>query len=155
MPFVFGPKERKSRALGENLFLKAERSASQKSAMVRRAYPPGMHGKRRRTLSEYNMQLREKQKLRFFYGLQEKRMKDYAELARKSRKISASEFLFRVLELRLDSALFRSGLALSRSVARQVVSHGHLMLNGRKVNVPSISLKLGDEVYLREGSGSD
>ena len=154
MPFVSGPKERKSRALGENLFLKAERSGSQKSGMTRRPYPPGMHGnrKRRRNLSEYGVQLKEKQKLRLFFGLQEKQMKRYAQTAKHSKKTSAPEALFRLLESRIDSAIFQSGLAPSRSVARQMTTHGHLGLNGRRVNVPSIALKIGDEVSVRESS---
>jgi len=152
MPFVSGPKERKSRALGENLFLKAERSSSQKSGMTRRPYPPGMHGKRRKNLSEYGVQLKEKQKLRLFFGLQEKQMKRYAQTAKNSKKTSAPEALFRLLESRIDSAIFQSGLAPSRSVARQMVTHGHLGLNGRRVNVPSIALKIGDEVSVVESS---
>lgn len=154
MPFVSGPKERKSRALGENLFLKAERSSSQKSGMTRRPYPPGMHGKRRRNLSEYGVQLKEKQKLRLFFGLQEKQMKRYAQTAKNSKKTSAPEALFRLLESRIDSAIFQSGFALSRSVARQMTTHGHLGLNGRRVNVPSIALKIGDEVSVVESSKS-
>ena len=154
MPFVSGPKERKSRALGENLFLKAERSSSQKSGMTRRPYPPGMHGKRRRNLSEYGIQLKEKQKLRLFFGLQEKQMKRYAQTAKSSKKTSAPEALFRLLESRIDSAVFQSGLAPSRSVARQMVTHGHLKLNGRRVNVPSIALRIGDEVSVADSSKS-
>ncbi len=154
MPFVSGPKERKSRALGENLFLKAERSSSQKSGMTRRPYPPGMHGKRRKNLSEYGVQLKEKQKLRLFFGLQEKQMKRYAQTAKNSKKTSAPEALFRLLESRIDSVIFQSGFAPSRSVARQMTTHGHLGLNGRRVNVPSIALKIGDEVSVMESSKS-
>ncbi|HCI05512.1 MAG: 30S ribosomal protein S4 [Parcubacteria group bacterium GW2011_GWC1_45_9] len=154
MPFVTGPKEKKSRALGENLFLKAERSASPKSAMIRRPYPPGMHGKRRRNISEFGTQLKEKQKIKLFYGLENKQIKRYAEAARKSQKLSAPEVLFRLLEMRIDNALYQSGIAVSRSIARQMISHGHLALKGRKVNIPSISLKIGDEVSVVESSKS-
>ncbi|MEW5805252.1 MAG: 30S ribosomal protein S4 [Patescibacteria group bacterium] len=152
MAFILGPKEKKSRALGENLFLKPERSISQKSAMVRRPYRPGMHGKRRRNLSEYALQLIEKQKVKFSYGLSEKQLKKYAQKAIGSQKVSAPESLFRFLETRIDNVVFRAGIAPSRSVARLMVTHGHINLNGKRHDVPSAELKSGDEISVRENS---
>ncbi|MFN7088627.1 MAG: 30S ribosomal protein S4, partial [Candidatus Paceibacteria bacterium] len=126
MAYLLGPKEKKSRALGVNLFLKAERSASQKSAMIRRPYRPGMHGKVRRGLSEYGYQLQEKQKLKLTYGLREAQLKNYVRRALSAKDITATEALSRLLETRLDSLVFRAGFAPSRSVARSIVSHGHI-----------------------------
>ena len=152
MTFITGPKEKKARSLGANLQVKAERSLSQKSAMVRRAYRPGMHGKRRRMLSEYGTQLAEKQKIRFSYGLEEKKMKRYVDAAISAKKVSAPEALVRELESRLDNVVFRSGFAQSRSIARIMVSHGHINVNGRRVDVPSKQVSVGDVVSIREGS---
>lgn len=152
MAFILGPKEKKSRAVGENLFLKPERSTSPKSAMIRRPYRPGMHGKRKRTLSEYALQLIEKQKVRFSYGLSEKQLKRYAQTAVTATKLSAPEAFFRFLEMRMDNVVFRAGLAPSRSVARLMVTHGHINLNGRRHDVPSTELKPGDLIAVRENS---
>jgi small subunit ribosomal protein S4 len=152
MAFILGPKERKSRAVGENLFLKPNRSGSQKSAMIRKPYRPGIHGKRRRTLSEYGFQLLEKQKIRFSYGLSEKQLKKYAGEAMRARKTATPEALFRLLEMRIDNIVFRSGLAPSRSVARLMVTHGHINLNSRRHDVPSAQLKAGDSISVREAS---
>ncbi len=152
MAFLIGPKEKKARALGANLHLKAERSLSQKSAMVRRAYRPGAHGKRRRNLSEYGVQLAEKQKIRFSYGLTEKAMRRYVGQAIKMKKVSTPEALGRLLEMRLDNAVFRAGFAQSRSIARQLVSHGHVNVNNRRVDVPSKQVALEDVIEIREAS---
>ncbi|MBI1975083.1 MAG: 30S ribosomal protein S4 [Parcubacteria group bacterium] len=154
MSFVLGPKEKKSRALGENLFLKGERSQSQKSAMVRRPFRPGMHGKSRRTLSEYGLQLAEKQKVRLSYGLREKQFAKYIASALAQSKVPGQEALVRFLESRLDNVVFRAGLAQSRSVARVVVSHGHVTVNGRRADLPSLSLRPGDLVGIRLQSKS-
>ena len=152
MVFVRGPKERNSRALGENLMLKATRSSSQKSALIRKPYRPGMHGKRRRMLSEYGTQLAEKQKVKLSYGLMEKNMRAYVEDAMRSKTVTTPEQLVRKLEMRLDNAVFRAGLAISRSMARQFVSHGHIWVNGRRANIPSQQLRLGDMLAIRPQS---
>jgi len=152
MAFLLGPKEKKSRALGENLFLKAERSQSQKSAMVRRAYRPGMHGKMRRSLSEYGEQLSEKQKLKLSYGLREQQLARYVEESLSQQKLPAADALIRALETRVDNAVFRLGLAPARSIARSLVSHGHIMVNGRRADIPSMHVRPGDAISIRPES---
>lgn len=151
MAYLLGPKEKRSRALGENLFLKTERSATSKSAYLRRSYRPGMHGKRRRTLSEYGVQLAEKQKVKLVYGLRERQLARYFKTALKQ-KTPTPEALARLLETRLDSVVFRMGLAPSRSFARSLVSHGHFTVNGRRVTIPSAALRQGDVVGVRPES---
>lgn len=151
MAYVLGPKEKRSRALGENLFLKAERSATSKSAYLRRSYRPGMHGKRRRQFSEYGLQLHEKQKIKLAYGLRERQLMRYFANALKE-KTSTPAALARILETRLDSVVFRMGFAPSRSIARSLVSHGHFAVNGRRTNIPSHVLRPGDKVMLRPQS---
>lgn len=151
MAYVLGPKEKRSRALGENLFLKAERSATSKSAYLRRSYRPGVHGKRRRQLSEYGAQLHEKQKLKLAYGLRERQLVRYFKQALKE-KLSTPEALAKILETRLDSVVFRMGFAPSRSIARALVSHGHFAVNGRRTNIPSYALRPGDKVALQPRS---
>jgi small subunit ribosomal protein S4 len=152
MAYLLGPKEKRSRALSENLFLKAERSASQKSGMIRRPTRPGMHGKRRRALSEYGQQLLEKQKVKLTYGLRERQWRNYVLDAIRQRQMTAQDYLVRELETRLDSVVFRLGVVPSRSIARQVVSHGHIAVNGRRVTIPSFQLRPGDEVSIAESS---
>jgi len=149
MAYLLGPKEKKSRALGVNLFLKAERSGSQKSAMVRRPYRPGMHGKARRSRSEFGLQLAEKQKLRLSYGLRERQLVQYVKEALRAKDITTPEALSRALESRLDSLVFRVGFAPSRSVARFLVSHGHCTVDGRRVDIPSMQLKPGQIFAIR------
>ncbi|MBI2633822.1 MAG: 30S ribosomal protein S4 [Parcubacteria group bacterium] len=138
MPYLLGPKEKKSRALGTNLFLKAERSTSQKSAMVRRPYRPGAHGKRRRGLSEFGIELHEKQKVRLTYGMRERQFEKYVEKAMSQKTVTSQEALARLLETRIDSLVFRAGLAPSRSIARFLVSHGHIVVDGRRADIPSL-----------------
>ncbi len=141
------------RRLGERLFLKAERDATPKSAMARRPYPPGLHGsRRRRGLSEFGSALREKQKIRFLYGMSNAQLKRYATAAAHSPKTSRTHALIERLERRLDSIVFRMGFAPSRRVARQMVSHGHFLVNGRRVRSPSRLLRPGDRVAVREAS---
>jgi len=145
-------KEKKERALGVKLFLKAERCNSPKCAMVRRPYKPGMHGKKRqRAISEYGQQLMEKQRIRFTYGLKEAQMENVFKRALK-KKGSLSEAIVALLERRLDNVVFRLGFAPSRIMARQFVSHGHILVNGRKVNVPSFLVKGGDAVSIKPSS---
>ncbi len=148
-----GPKEKLSRREGVNLNLKGSRSFSDKAGIKRKPFPPGQHGAKRRTrLSNYGIQLREKQKVKRTYGLREKQFKNiYIEADRRSKVYSTDkglEFL-RLLELRLDNVLYLAGLAPSRAAARQYVVHGHVLLNGSKFTVPSKELKEGDGIELK------
>ncbi len=147
-----GPKEKIERRLGEKLFLKGERSHSQKSAMVRKPYPPGMHGRKRAgKLSEYGLQLKSKQKVKNIYRLLEKQFKNYVKASTLS-KNDPSEMILNKLEHRLDNIVFRSGFAQSRDQARQIVNHGHITVNGKKVGIPSFNVSIGDEIGVREAS---
>lgn len=121
-------------------------------ALIKRGYAPGQHGRNQRIkLSQYAMQLREKQKVRRLYGLLEKQFSNLmAEASRKSGQ--SGENLLELLERRMDNVIYRSGFAVSRRAARQLVSHGHFMLNGRRVDIPSIRLSAGDEITLRDHS---
>lgn len=144
---------RVSRRLGEKLFLKAERDATQKSAMVRRPYPPGMHGKRRRRgLSEFGIEIQEKQKVRYLYGISDAVLKKHVRSASRARGKTKTQALLELLECRLDNAVYRLGLAPSRRIARQAVSHGHVQLNGKLVHTASILVKPGDRISTRESS---
>ena len=139
------PKEKLERRIGEKLFLKGERSFSQKTAVSRRPYPPGLHGKkRRRGRSEYGTQLREKQKVRYLYGLGDGELKRYFEEALADKNKPTADMLAELLERRLDNAVFRLGFAVSRSIARHLVSYGHILVNGRCVRQPSLRVKIGD-----------
>lgn len=144
------------RRLGTKLFLKGERCFSPKCSMVRRPYPPGKKRKRRSNMSEYNKELREKQKLRRWYNLDEKQFKNYVKEVLKKRTSGSAEsaptILIQKLESRLDSIVFRMGFAPSRAKARQLVGHGHFKVNGKNVDVPSYLVKIGDKVSLRESS---
>lgn len=147
-----GPKEKIERRLGSKLFLKGERSYSPKSATVKRMYPPGVHGKKfRRQASEFGLQLQSKQKIRNIYRLLERQFKNMVKDALRS-PAETGEILVRKLEQRLDNVVFRAGLAQSRDQARQVVNHGHIVVNDRKVNIPSYQTKIGDTIKIREGS---
>ena len=149
-------KEKKERALGTKLFLKAYRSHSPKSAMVRRPNRPGVHGaKRTRAASEFKLQLMEKQKMRITYGVNEAQMKSMVRRALskgKSGGKSVSDYLVQMFESRLDNVIHRMGFAPSRIMARQFVSHGHIKVNGRKVNVPSYTVKPNDIISIKEAS---
>lgn len=150
-----GPKEKIERRLGERLLLKGERSLSPKSAIVKKPYPPGMHGpvkgKRPKKLSEYGQQLKSKQKVRNIYRMLEKQFKNNVKSALTSKK-DLSEAIMNKLEYRLDNIVYRLGIAQSRDQARQLVNHGHILVNGRKVSIPSYGTKIGDEISIREGS---
>ena len=136
---------------GTKLFLKGDRCFSEKCAIERRAYPPGMHGQGRARFSDYGVQLREKQKVKRMYGLLEKQFA--RTMFRASRmKGRAGENLLMLLESRLDNAVFRLGFATSRSEARQLVRHGHFRLDGRRVSIPSFQVKPGMQITLSEGS---
>lgn len=146
------PKEKKSRSVGVNLFLKGERSASPKGAMVRKPYPPGAHGKNRRLgSSEFGRQLLEKQRVKWTYGLRERQFKKYFVEASKIPG-ATGEIIMRRLERRLDNAVFRLGWAVSRSIARQLVSHGHILVNEKKVTIPSYQVRVNDVLCIRPRS---
>jgi small subunit ribosomal protein S4 len=131
------------------LFLKGQRCFSTKCGIERRNYPPGEHGQMRRKLSNYAVQLREKQKLRRIYGLNERQFKNYFDKAERMPGISGENFL-KILETRLDNVVFRMGLTTSRNAARQFVRHGHVIVNGRKVNVPSYIVRVGEVITVKE-----
>ncbi|MGN0711751.1 MAG: 30S ribosomal protein S4 [Anaerovoracaceae bacterium] len=138
---------------GQKLFLKGERCYSSKCAIERRNYAPGQHGQSRKKVSEYGLQLREKQKAKRFYGLLETQFRNLFEKAEK-RKGIAGENLLIMLESRLDNVVFRMGFAASRKEARQLVTHGHFTLNGKKVDIPSLEVKAGDVIRVKEKSQS-
>ena len=144
-----GPACRLCRREGTKLFLKGDRCFSEKCAVDRRAYPPGMHGQGRTRFSDYGVQLREKQKVKRMYGLLEKQFRQTYDRA-SSMKGRAGENLLMLLERRLDNVVFRMGFATSRSEARQLVKHGHFRVNGQKASTPSMQVKPGWKVSLRE-----
>jgi small subunit ribosomal protein S4 len=137
---------------GMKLFLKGERCYTDKCAIERRNYAPGQHGQgRRRKVSEYAVQLREKQRLKRMYGLLEKQFRLYFTMAERSREITG-EALLKILERRLDNMVYRFGMARSRAEARQLVRHHHFLVNGKAVDVPSFLTKGGDVISVREKS---
>jgi len=139
---------------GMKLYLKGDRCFTDKCAIERRNYAPGQHGQgRRRKISEYAIQLREKQRLKRMYGLMEKQFRRYFTMAERSREVTGPALLT-LLERRLDNMAYRLGLARSRAEARQLVRHGHFLVNGKKVDVPSYLTKAGDEIQIREKSRS-
>jgi len=142
---------KKCRRVGEKLFLKGDRCYTPKCALVKRAYPPGVHGKRRGGLSEYGKQLLEKQKIRHTYGILEKQFRKYVE-GISGRQGDKRELLFRKLEKRLDNVIFRLGLAQSRRKAKQIVSHSHILVNGKKMNIPSYEVKVKDRISVKSRS---
>lgn len=137
---------------GIKLFLKGDRCFTEKCAVERRQYAPGQHGQVRRKLSEYGVQLREKQKLKRIYGVLERQFRRYFGLAERMKGI-AGENLLQLLERRLDNVVYRVGFARSRNEARQLVRHAHFTVNGRKVTIPSYLVRTGDVVALAEASG--
>ena len=136
---------------GDKLFLKGDRCYTDKCAIARRGYAPGQHGQGRKKASEYATQLREKQKAKKYYGLLEKQFHHYFELAEKMPGMQG-ENLLKLLESRLDNVVYRAGFAMSRPEARQLVSHAHFTVNGKKVNIPSYLVKAGDVIAIRESS---
>ncbi|HEY8525975.1 MAG TPA: 30S ribosomal protein S4 [Acidimicrobiales bacterium] len=140
-----GPKSRVSRRLGVNIW----GTAGESRALERRPYPPGEHGRsRRRNASEHLLQLQEKQKARYTYGLNERQFRNLYEEARRRKGVTGEEML-RLLERRLDNIVYRAGWASTRPQARQFVSHGHVDVNGRRVNIPSYRVRKGDVITLR------
>ena len=146
-----GPSCRLCRRENMELFLKGDRCYTDKCAIKRRNYAPGQHGQSRSKTSSYGIQLREKQKVRRIYGILEQQFRGYFAEADRMKGVTG-ETLLSLLERRLDNAVYRLGFASSRTESRQLVRHGHFTLNGRKVNIPSIQLKAGDVVVLREKS---
>ncbi len=146
-----GPREKLERRLGVDLGLKGERRLAGKSALEKRPYAPGQHGQRRSKLSEYGSQLQEKQKARFMYGLTEKQFRTLYKEAN-SREGNTGSLLIQLLEQRLDNVVFRMGFATTRAFARQLVNHGHLLVNGKRVDIPSFRVKADDKVEVREKS---
>jgi len=139
---------------GEKLFLKGERCyKSDKCAVEKRAYAPGQHGQNRKKMSEYGLQLREKQKAKRIYGILETQFRNYFETATTQKGIAGDNLMI-LLERRLDNVVYRAGFARSRTEARQVVRHNHIQVNGKKVNIPSYQIKAGDVISLKEQSVS-
>jgi small subunit ribosomal protein S4 len=131
------------------LFLKGDRCYTDKCAIERRHYPPGQHGQRRSKLSDYGLQLREKQKVRRIYGVLEKQFRGYFEKAERQKGVTGTNLLV-FLERRLDNIVYRLGFANSRAQARQLVRHNQVLVNGRKVNLPSYLVKMGDTIQVTE-----
>ena len=142
---------RQCRREGQKLFLKGDRCYTDKCAMATRAVPPGQHGQGRSKNSEYGQQLREKQKAKRFYGVLESQFASYFEMAER-RPGQTGENLLSILESRLDNVVYSLGFAMSRAEARQMVTHGHITVNGRKVNIPSYQVKPGMVIALKESS---
>lgn len=146
------------RRLGVKLFLRGEKCLSPKCPFIKKPYPPGIKAKRRRrasALSEYGKELREKQKLKNWYNLDEGQFRNYVKgiLKKRGRVEDAATLLIQQLESRFDNIIFRLGFATSRSQARQLVSHGHFLINGRRVNIPARQLRKGDKISVRPASG--
>ncbi|MBT5166707.1 30S ribosomal protein S4 [Methylophilaceae bacterium] len=146
------PKCRQCRREGEKLFLKAEKCFTEKCAIEKRNYPPGQHGQRRSSrLSDYGVQLREKQKLRRIYGVLEKQFRSYYAEADRKKGITG-ENLLQMLESRLDNVTYKMGLGGSRSEARQIVRHNSILVNGKRVNIPSYQVQPGDNITVSDKS---
>lgn len=149
----YGPKERLSRREGVNLYLKGARSFGEKAGIKRKPFAPGQHGSARKArLSNYGLQLREKQKVKRTYDVREQQFSNYYKEAVRRARVSNSDKgleLLRMLETRLDNIVYYGGLAVSRPAARQLVTHRHVALNGKTMNVPSHEVKVGDVVTLR------
>ncbi|MFR5683689.1 MAG: 30S ribosomal protein S4, partial [Clostridia bacterium] len=134
---------------GQKLFLKGSRCYTDKCSISRRNYAPGQNGQKKKKLSEYGTQLREKQKTKSFYGVGEKQFRKYFEMASNKKGITGDNLL-QILESRLDNVVYRLGFAASRAQARMLVTHGHFDVNGKKVNIPSYLVKAGDVISVRE-----
>ena len=143
-----GPLCKLCRREGTKLFLKGTRCTTDKCAVARRAYAPGQHGQRRVKLSDYGVQLREKQKAKRIYGILEKQFRNYFFMAERSTGVTG-EVLLQLLERRLDNVIFRSAFAVSRQSARQLVRHGSVLVNNKKVNIPSFLIKEGDAIEIK------
>ncbi|MCX7965533.1 MAG: 30S ribosomal protein S4 [Syntrophorhabdaceae bacterium] len=148
MSRYIGPSCRLCRREGIKLFLKGERCYTEKCAIEKRNYPPGVHAETRGKMMEYGTRLREKQKVRRIYGLSEKQFKRFFSMAERKPGITGSNFLI-LLERRLDSMVYRLGFATSRAEARQLVSHRHILVNGKCINIPSYLVKAGDVISVK------
>jgi small subunit ribosomal protein S4 len=144
------PKCKLCRRAGEKLFIKGDRCSTPKCSIVRRAYPPGVHGaKKRRAGSEFGQQLAVKQKIKRVYGLLEKQFKKYYQEVKGKTGVTG-DLLVQKLESRLDNVVFRSGFASNRVQARQLVKHAHFLMNGKRMNIPSYEMKIGDVLHLKQ-----
>ena len=146
-----GPREKLERRLGVDLGMKGERRLAGKSALEKRPYAPGQHGQRRTKISEYGMQLREKQKAKFMYGVSEKQFRSLFKEASR-REGNTGELLIQLLETRLDNVVYRMGFATTRAFARQLVNHGHILVDGKRVDIPSFRVKAGQKIEVKEKS---
>lgn len=153
MARYIGPVCRRCRREGEKMFLKGEKCSKNTCPLNNRAFAPGQHGTSRRKLSEYGQQLREKQKAKRIYGLMERQFRKYFDIAATMKGITGENML-RLLEMRLDNAMYRLGYGRSRTEARQIVRHNLITVNGKKVNIPSYKLKVGDVIEVTEKSRS-
>ena len=151
---MFNTKEKVERKLGVKLFLKAHRCNSPKCVQLRRGYRPGLHGQARHAVTEFGQLLNEKQKIKASYGLREGHLQKIFDTALKNPG-NTGNVITQLLERRLDNAIFRLGLAPSRSVARNLISHGHIMVNGRKHNISSYVVEIGDKLSIRPQSKDD
>ena len=146
-----GPVEKLERRLGVDLAMKGERRLAGKSALAIRPYAPGQHGQKRGKISEYGSQLREKQKAKFMYGVSEKQFRRlFAEAARRDGNTGA--ILVQLLEQRLDNVVYRMGFATTRRFARQLVTHGHILVDGKRVDIPSYNVRVGQKIEVVEKS---
>ena len=149
-----GPVEKIERRLGVDLGLKGERRLAGKSALEKRPYAPGQHGQRRTKISDYGLQLREKQKAKYMYGISEKQMvRAYKEAA--ANEGNTGNIMIQLLERRLDNVVYRMGFASTRNFARQMTSHGHVLVDGKRVDIPSYRVKPGQKVEIKEKSKSN
>ena len=146
-----GPVERLERRLGVDLGLKGERRLAGKSALEKRPYAPGQHGQRRTKISEYGLQLQEKQKAKFMYGVSEKQFRALYKEAN-SKDVNTCSILIQLLEQRLDNVVYRMGFATTRASARQFTNHGHVLVDGKRVDIPSFRVKAGQKIEIREKS---
>jgi small subunit ribosomal protein S4 len=151
MARYIGPVCRLCRREGMKLYLKGERCYSEKCSVTRRPYPPGQHGQGRIKLSEYAVRLREKQKVRRIYGVLERQFSGYFQEANR-RKGRTGEEMLALLEQRLDNVVHRLGFGASRAEARQLVRHGHVLVNGKRLDIPSYVVRVGDRIDLTEGA---
>ncbi len=149
-----GPVCRLCRREGEKLFLKGERCFTSKCSVERREGAPGQHGRGRQSRSDYKIQLRAKQKVRRSYGVLERKFREYFQKAAKTKGVTGTELLIN-LERRLDNVVYRLGFGSSRAHARQVVGHGHIRVNGKRVNIPSFAVSIGDVVEVADGARND
>jgi small subunit ribosomal protein S4 len=149
-----GPVEKIERRFGVSLAMKGERRLAGKSALDKRPYAPGQHGQRRKKTSEYGLQLNEKQKAKFMYGVSEKQFRSLFKEANR-RMGNTGTNLITLLETRLDNVLYRMGFATTRRFARQLVNHGHVLVDGKRVDIPSYTVKPGQKIEIRERSKSN